>query len=121
VPRAGSGDAHGVLFTEFGVVFHDFAHQLFDHGLPAGIVEIAGQLRHGFGKGRDNLAGVDSVRHVGGHGVVGIEIVDQLDNLTMQTWAFAVFVLVFCNGRISNSTNNIGSQRSARHRAETLK
>jgi hypothetical protein len=98
VTRAGSGRAQLILLAKFRVVTHDFAHELLDHLLPVGFFHAARHLGHDFGDSGDGLAGVDRAGFILGNRIIGKEVVDGLDNQTVQAGPVLVVFLVVGNG-----------------------
>jgi hypothetical protein len=77
MPGRGAGPAHFVLLPVFGVVIHDLAHQLLDHGLAAGGILPVGQFRYRFGDGGNDFIGIDRVRLFAGDGILGKKAVEK--------------------------------------------
>jgi len=98
MPRAGNGGAHLVLLAKFRVVFHDILHQPLEQQLPVGAFHAAGHFSHDLGEGDDDLIAVDRVGLVFRNGIVGKEIVDRVDNQTVQAGPFLIVFGVVGNG-----------------------
>lgn len=72
------GRAGRVFLAEFGVIFHNVAHQLFDHLLPDRGVLRRGQFGDRLGDRSEHFIGVDGIRLAASRRIFGKKIVDQL-------------------------------------------
>jgi hypothetical protein len=92
------------LLAKFGIVIGDFTRQLLKHGLSAGAVEAARQLRHRLGDSGHDLIRIDRFRLVGRDRVFGEKAVDGFDDQAVQARPFLVLILFVGDGRNSDGT-----------------
>src|SRR5580704_1469163 len=107
MPGVRAGLAQLILLPVFGVIFHDAASELVDDSLTRRGILAAGQFRHRFCQRRDDLVGIDGVRHIGRHWIFGKETVDHFDDQAMQARPLFVVALLFRHLLISHGRYSV--------------
>jgi hypothetical protein len=95
VPRVGAGSSGDVVLAKFGVIIHDFMHQLFNYFLTDLGVLATRQFRHGLGNRVYHFVRIDRIRLASRCRMPSKEIIDQLDNQAMQARSILVFILLY--------------------------